>query len=89
MNIIRICIHSGKNIFPTPNIEKNQEGFFSLKYLSYSLVFVTQGVKINIHICIRIICLLQIIFVFVHQKNYWLHSGSALIIHPFLAPHKV
>ena len=38
----------------------------------------TQGVKNNIHICIRRICLLRIIFifVFVHQKNYSLHSGA-------------
>ena len=37
----------------------------------------TQGIKNNIHIRIRRICLLRIIFifVFVHQKNYSLHSG--------------
>ena len=44
----------------------------------FLFIFVTQGVKNNIHICIRIICLLQIIFifVFVHQKNYSLHSAT-------------
>ena len=38
----------------------------------------TQDVKNNIHIRIRRICLLKIlfIFVFVHQKNYSLHSGE-------------
>ena len=43
----------------------------------FSFVFVTQGVKNNIHIRICIIYLLQIIFifVFVHQKTYLLHSA--------------
>ena len=36
----------------------------------------TQGLENSIHVCIRSICLLQIIlvFVFVHQKKYLLHS---------------
>ena len=40
----------------------------------------TQGVKNNNHICIRIVCLLQIIFIFifVHHKYYSLHSGPVL-----------
>ena len=43
----------------------------------------TQGVKNNIHICIRIICLFQIIFIyiFVHQKNYSLHSAYCHYCH--------
>ena len=41
----------------------------------FLFIFVTQGVKNIIHICILRICLLQIIFVLVHQKNYSPHSG--------------
>ena len=42
------------------------------------IIFVTQGVKIIIHICIHSISLLQIIFifVFVHQTNYLSHSET-------------
>ena len=42
----------------------------------FLLVFVTQGVKNNI--CIHILGVLQIIFIFifVHQKDYSLHSET-------------
>ena len=49
-----------------------------LLQIIFLFIFVTPGVKNNIHVRICIICLLQIIFifVFVHQINYSLHSVS-------------
>ena len=54
----------------------------------FLFIFVTQGVKNNIHICICPICLLQIIFifVFVHQKIYSLHCMSDSI--DFIIPRR-
>ena len=51
-----------------------REYFLRILFL---FVFLTQGVKNNSHIRISIIDLWQLIFifVFVHQKNYSLHSG--------------
>ena len=47
----------------------------------------TQYVKNDIHICICRICLLQLtfIFIFVHQKNYSVHSDTH-ILNVFLTP---
>ena len=48
---------------------------YCLKIIFF-FIFMRQNVKKNIHFCIYRICLLQIlfIFVFVHQKDYLLHS---------------
>ena len=48
----------------------------------FLFIFGVQGVENNIHIRIRMICLLRIIFlfVFVHQKNYSLNSAKVALI---------
>ena len=58
--------------------ESIREYFLQIIFL---LIFVPQDVKNIIHIYICRICLLQIlfIFVFVHQKNYSLHSGEGVL----------
>ena len=59
-----------------PWVSVISEYFLQIIFL---LTFVTQDVKNNIHIRICRICLLQIIFmfIFVHRKNYLLHSGMS------------
>ena len=63
--------------FKYSNILEYSNIFVIFLWIIFSFIFETQGVKNIIHICIRRLYLLQIIFVFVfvHQKNYSLDSG--------------
>ena len=78
----QVAVTLGLSIFSNIQIYSNIQVYIREYFIRifFFILFtcVTQDVKNNIHICICRICILKIIFIFifVHQKNYLLHSES-------------